>query len=81
MSRFTQVLFLAAAATSAVARSPTPRFPYDDNTSSYCTWWLNYEGNESCDDILDTNWITIEEFRRWVGINPHFHLLETTLEY
>ncbi|TDZ23422.1 LysM domain-containing protein [Colletotrichum orbiculare MAFF 240422] len=62
----TQVLLLlAAAATAVVARSPAARFPYDDNTTSYCTWWLNYEGVESCNDILDANWITIDEFRRW----------------
>jgi len=61
------LLLLAAAATCVVARSPTPRFPYDPDTSPYCSWWLNYEGNQSCDDILDSSWITIEEFRRWVS--------------
>ncbi|KAL2753126.1 carbohydrate-binding module family 50 protein [Sodiomyces alcalophilus JCM 7366] len=61
----TKALLLTAASTCVLARSPAPRFPYDPNTSPHCTWWVNYEGTQSCEDILDTSWITMEEFRRW----------------
>jgi hypothetical protein len=45
---------------------PSPALPYADDTSKYCTWWLDYESVGSCEDMLKANYIVLEEFRRWV---------------
>ncbi|KAF2261556.1 hypothetical protein CC78DRAFT_470029 [Lojkania enalia] len=48
-----------------------PNGPVDPNTTTYCTWWIDYNG-ETCDNILSQNWITIDDFRRWnpsIGTN------------
>ncbi|KAL9941389.1 hypothetical protein D7B24_004411 [Verticillium nonalfalfae] len=42
-----------------------PGLPYDENTTSYCSWWLDNNGSTSCQDILDKNWIDLATFYRW----------------
>jgi hypothetical protein len=39
---------------------------YADDTTKYCSWWLDYESVSSCADLLEANFINLEEFRRWV---------------
>lgn len=43
-----------------------PALPYADDTTKYCVWWLDYESVGSCVDMLEANYINLEEFRRWV---------------
>jgi hypothetical protein len=45
---------------------PSAALPYADDTSKYCSWWLDYESVGSCADMLEANYIVLEEFRRWV---------------
>jgi hypothetical protein len=47
---------------------PSPALPYADDTSKYCSWWLDYTSVGSCADMLEANYIILEEFRRWVRI-------------
>ena len=47
---------------------PSPALPYADDTTKYCSWWLDYESVGSCADIFEVNYINLEEFRRWVRI-------------
>lgn len=44
----------------------TPALPYADDTTKYCSWWLDYESGGSCADMLEANLISLEEFHRWV---------------
>jgi hypothetical protein len=44
----------------------SPALPYADDTSKYCSWWLDYESVGSCAAMLEANYIVLEEFRRWV---------------
>ncbi|KAG9195645.1 hypothetical protein G6011_00766 [Alternaria panax] len=43
----------------------SPALPYADDTTKYCSWWLDYESVGSCADMLGANYINLEEFRRW----------------
>ncbi|RYP31504.1 hypothetical protein DL767_005727 [Monosporascus sp. MG133] len=43
----------------------SPSLPYDPNTSSYCTWWADVRSATTCDSIINENWITLADFRRW----------------
>ncbi|KAI0545559.1 hypothetical protein F4679DRAFT_560910 [Xylaria curta] len=60
---------VAAAFSSTVAHvardGPTPSLPYDPNTTSYCTWWINLTISQSCDTLLSDNLITLDTFRGW----------------
>ncbi|KAH7091201.1 LysM domain-containing protein [Paraphoma chrysanthemicola] len=42
-----------------------PNLPYDVNTSKNCSWWVDYDGSQTCAQMLDENWIDLESFRRW----------------
>ncbi|KAK3338130.1 hypothetical protein B0H65DRAFT_512022 [Neurospora tetraspora] len=44
---------------------PSPLLPYDSNASQYCTGWVDVTSDISCPTLLDDNYITLEEFRRW----------------
>ncbi|KAH6625097.1 LysM domain-containing protein [Boeremia exigua] len=44
---------------------PSPALPFADDTTKYCSWWLDYESVGSCVDMLEANYINLEEFRRW----------------
>lgn len=48
------------------ARGDTPANPYDPNTSEYCTWWVDYNEVIPCSQLLENNFATLEDFRRWV---------------
>jgi hypothetical protein len=59
----------AASAARILPRDgPSPVLPYADDTSKYCSWWLDYASAGSCPDMLEANFIGLEEFRRWVNI-------------
>jgi hypothetical protein len=62
---------LIQAVTCATSRfaprdGPSPSLPYDDNTTKYCSWWMDYSSTRSCSDILSENAISLEAFRLWV---------------
>ncbi|EFR03919.1 LysM domain-containing protein [Nannizzia gypsea CBS 118893] len=46
-------------------RGITPVNPHDDKATSFCSWWLDYNEQTPCDQILQTNSITLEQFQRW----------------
>ena len=56
------------AATSRIqSRSgKTPSLAFDPATTSYCSWWIDYDGSMTCQEVLDDNWIELDAFRRWV---------------
>ncbi|RBR01903.1 hypothetical protein FVER53263_20903 [Fusarium verticillioides] len=46
-------------------RDGKPKNAYHKDTTPYCTWWLDYDQDLSCDSLLGDNFITIKQFRRW----------------
>ncbi|KAL4820370.1 hypothetical protein BDW67DRAFT_172612 [Aspergillus spinulosporus] len=48
-----------------VRRDDTPQLPYDPDTTPYCTWWIDYDGSSSCQNILSDWLISLDNFRRW----------------
>ncbi|KAI1119968.1 LysM domain-containing protein [Nemania abortiva] len=56
----------ALAAPPIAARGSSPKYPYDPNTTKYCSYWIDNVGAATkCTDI-PTNWeITLEDFLRW----------------
>jgi hypothetical protein len=46
---------------------PTPSLSFDPNTSQYCSWWLDVSVEYACSALLEDNYISLEEFRRWVS--------------
>lgn len=46
-------------------RDVTPQLPYDEKTTSECTWWHDQTTDVACNTILGANAITIDQFRRW----------------
>ncbi|EEY19239.1 LysM domain-containing protein [Verticillium alfalfae VaMs.102] len=50
-------LLLAAAAVASVSarRGPEPKYPPAAGTSSYCSYWVDYEGDKSCSRVLEDN--------------------------
>lgn len=41
--------------------------PYADDTTKYCSWWLDYESVGSCLDMLEASFINLEEICRRLG--------------
>lgn len=44
-----------------------PVYPYDPNTTKYCSWWWDHDGGTTCDAKLNTLGIAREDFFRWVS--------------
>jgi len=44
-----------------------PALPHDPNTTPYCTWWTDLTEATPCSSLLSSNFITLEEFLRWVS--------------
>ncbi|KAF9876154.1 hypothetical protein CkaCkLH20_06600 [Colletotrichum karsti] len=42
-----------------------PNLPHASDTTSYCSWWADYDGSQTCQEVLDFNWIDMKAFRRW----------------
>lgn len=66
------MLGLVGLGSARLFRDDTPQLPHDPNTSPHCTWWLDYDGTETCEEILDWNMITMAQFVRWVSGVPGF---------
>ena len=47
-------------------RDEKPKFPYDPNTTKYCSWWIDNDGSVACSAIPDTWLISLADFLRWV---------------
>ncbi|GBF66700.1 LysM domain-containing protein [Trichophyton mentagrophytes] len=60
-----ELAFGAAPGARYRRRDSAPANPYDKDTTKYCTWWLDYNEELPCDQVLKANSITLEEFRRW----------------
>lgn len=71
---FIKSLLLAAAAVASVSarRGPEPKYPPAAGTSSYCSYWVDYEGDKSCSRVLEDNVVVLKDFARWV--RPYFPL-------
>ncbi|KAK9439750.1 LysM domain-containing protein [Metarhizium brunneum] len=48
-----------------LARASSPRFPFDENTSQYCTFWYENDGSMPCTEALDLFSVSLEDFVRW----------------
>ncbi|KAG8670658.1 hypothetical protein FPOAC2_07491 [Fusarium poae] len=46
-------------------RDSFPKFPHDERTTTDCTWWFDMNEPISCNQLLEDNVITIDQFRRW----------------
>lgn len=46
---------------------PTPQLPFDPNTSPYCTYWIDNNGEEVCAEIPEWWGISMADFLRWVS--------------
>lgn len=57
------------------ARQSNPRFSFDPNTSSYCTFWYDNDGSIPCTEILGLFSVSIDDFIRWVSENDMFLFL------
>ncbi|KAF1993330.1 carbohydrate-binding module family 50 protein [Amniculicola lignicola CBS 123094] len=44
-------------------RGDTPTLPYDPSASKYCTYWVDYTGKETCEVLLEDNFVTLADFR------------------
>ncbi|KAK2592632.1 hypothetical protein QQS21_009659 [Conoideocrella luteorostrata] len=60
-------------ALAGVVRSPklqardgsNPGMPYDDRTTKYCSFWIDSDGSETCQSVVDL-WVpSLDAFRRW----------------
>ncbi|KAJ4007743.1 hypothetical protein NW766_009546 [Fusarium irregulare] len=60
-------LIQAAAVPSHLDRraGSNPGLPHDEKTTEFCTWWLDYNEAMPCNNILQGNQITIQQFKRW----------------
>ncbi|KAG8408033.1 hypothetical protein J3459_018269 [Metarhizium acridum] len=47
------------------ARASRPRFPFDKNTSPYCTFWYENDGSMPCTEALELFSVSLEDFVRW----------------
>lgn len=66
---FLKCSLLLAAAASVAARSMNadPLFPTSPDTTSYCSWWGDYKGSGNCATFLQENFVSLEDFLRWVS--------------
>lgn len=45
-----------------------PGLPYDDATTPHCSWWIDYDGSQTCEEVVEWNWLELSDFRRWVSL-------------
>ena len=55
------------------ARADKPNFPYDKNTTPYCSFWYDNDESMSCQDIISVFAIPMEKFVSWVSELGHAH--------
>lgn len=62
----------------------SPSLSFDPNTTKYCSWWVDLTSERDCSPLLEENFITLEDFRRWVRhVPPVFfdvNIVDTRLE-
>jgi hypothetical protein len=49
-------------------RDVRPSLPADNATTQYCTWWFDLTEALDCQQLLNDNFITEADFRRWVSL-------------
>ncbi|KFZ11619.1 hypothetical protein V501_04668 [Pseudogymnoascus sp. VKM F-4519 (FW-2642)] len=59
------VASIAVKAPGNTARDASPSFPYDPNTTRYCTDWWDTLGLFSCQELVDIYSLNIADFVRW----------------
>ena len=62
-------LFAHVAAAKFKPLSETPIYPYDSNTTPYCSYWFDSDGSLSCQDLYDIFALNPTNFIRWVIIH------------
>ncbi|KAL6707905.1 hypothetical protein ACN47E_003579 [Coniothyrium glycines] len=59
-------LGLVAAAPRLFSRDgSTPLLTTDPKTTKYCTWWVDVASDYPCASLVEDNFITLADFRRW----------------
>lgn len=67
MGVLSRVLLLGlVAAVRVQADGDSPSNPVHPGTTEYCTWWIDYDEAIPCSQILDEEWVDLEDFVRWV---------------
>ncbi|OBT53051.1 hypothetical protein VE04_07542 [Pseudogymnoascus sp. 24MN13] len=59
------VAYITVKAPGNTARDASPSFPYDPNTTRYCTDWWDTLGLFSCQELVDIYSLNIADFVRW----------------
>lgn len=59
-------LLLGLAAATLVAADREPGMPVLPGTSSQCVYWHDNNGFLTCNQVVELNWITVDQFRQWV---------------
>ncbi|KAK4064922.1 hypothetical protein Purlil1_14084 [Purpureocillium lilacinum] len=52
-------------ASTLQARDAKPGFPYDENTTSYCSFWYDNDGSMSFQDVISVFGVPLDKFLRW----------------
>jgi hypothetical protein len=47
-----------------------PKYRYEPNTIPYCIWWLDNQGDWTCDRIKHELGLPLKDFHDWVGLSP-----------
>ncbi|KAH7037266.1 uncharacterized protein B0I36DRAFT_380504 [Microdochium trichocladiopsis] len=59
-------LLVAVAAPGALAHvSKRQSYPYDPNTTPYCTWWYDVYPGDTCRDVISAWGVSMADFVRW----------------
>lgn len=65
-----------------VARAETPQFPFDPNTSKYCSYWLdNSASGLQCTQVPAQWGISMADFLRWVRSLTRVYVLQQPLSF
>ena len=43
-----------------------PDYPFDPSTTRYCTWWIDGDGELTCEDVQELFGVSVADFLRWV---------------
>jgi hypothetical protein len=60
------IVGLALAASKLAAAGSEPSMTVLPGTAANCAWWYDHNGFLSCTQVLQQNWISLDEFRQWV---------------
>ena len=48
------------------AQNAIPKYPYEENTTRFCAWWLDNDGSWTCPTIEQTYGVSMADFHKWV---------------